>query len=91
VRLLVRVKKRGGFLQEFDKKKLEVSLKKAGAREKQALKVAEKVTSRLEEGITTGKIKWLAATELRKCNEETAQTYMRGMDVTEPIYLVRYE
>ncbi|MFP3984419.1 MAG: ATP cone domain-containing protein [Candidatus Bathyarchaeia archaeon] len=69
------MKKRSGTMQEFDRAKLEASLKKAGARDEHAAKVAEKVTGRVREATTTSEIKQLAATELRRIDAPVAQKY----------------
>ncbi len=72
---MVNVKKRSGNMQEFDRAKLEASLKKAGAREEHATNVAQTITGRVREGITTPEIKQLAATELRRMDATAAQNY----------------
>ena len=69
---MVKVKKRS---ENFDRVKLEASLKKAGAREEHATKVAERVAHRAWEGITTVEIKEMAATELRKMDPKAATVY----------------
>jgi predicted RNA-binding protein Jag len=69
---LVKVKKRS---EDFDKDKLEVSLKKAGAREEHAIMIAEAVARRVREGATTVEIKEMATTELRRVDHEAATVY----------------
>jgi len=69
---LVKVKKRS---ENFDKAKLKVSLRKAGAKEEHATKVAETVERRVWEGITTTEIRQLAATELRRMDPKVATVY----------------
>jgi len=72
---LVRVKKHSGAVQDFDKAKLKASLKKAGAKEEHATKVAEVIEGRVREEMTTAEIKRLAATELRGLDPRVAQSY----------------
>jgi len=72
---LAKVKKRSGAMQDFDKAKLKASLRKAGAKEEHATKVAETVAGRVREGMTTAEIKRDAATELRRIDKKAAQAY----------------
>ncbi|NIR86468.1 hypothetical protein GWO13_02420 [Candidatus Bathyarchaeota archaeon] len=72
---MVKVKKRSGAMQDFDSAKLKASLKKAGAEEEHATKVAETIAGRVREGMTTAEIKRLTATELRKMDQRTARAY----------------
>ena len=72
---MVRVKKRSGAMQDFDKAKLKASLKKAGAKEEHATTVAEMIEGRVREEMTTFEIKRLAATELKGLNPRAAQSY----------------
>ena len=69
---MVRVKKRS---EEFDQAKLKASLEEAGAKEEHATRVAEAVTSRVWEGMTTDEIRQLATTELKKLDQQAATTY----------------
>ena len=69
---MVKVKKRS---EQFDRAKLKASLKKAGAKEEHATKVAETVARTVWEGITTTEVKRLAATELRRMNPKAATVY----------------
>jgi len=69
---LVKVKKRS---ENFDRAKLKDSLRKAGAKEEHATKVAETVERRAWEGITTTEIKELATTELRRIDPKAATVY----------------
>ena len=76
---MVKVKKRS---EEFDTTKLKASLKRAGAKEEYATKVAETVARTAWEGMTTAEIKRLAVTELRRMDPKTAtvyETYKRPM------------
>ena len=70
---MVKVKKRS---EDFDRGKLEDSLKKAGAREEHATRVAETVERRVREGMATVEIKEMAATELRRMDHEAATVYI---------------
>lgn len=72
---MAKVKKRVGSMQEFDRAKLKTSLKKAGAKEEHATKVAETVAGKVREGMTTAEIKTLAAAELRRMDAAAAQKY----------------
>lgn len=72
---MVKVKKRSGNIEEFDRPKLEASLKKAGAKEEHATRVAETVKGKVQEGIATSEIKRLATTELRGMDAAAAQRY----------------
>jgi len=72
---VVRVKKRSGAMQDFDKAKLKASLKKAGAKEEHATTVAEMIEGRVREEMTTFEIKRLAATELRGLDSHATQSY----------------
>ena len=69
---MVKVKKRS---ENFDRAKLKASLRKAGAKEEHATKVAETVERRVWEGITTTEIRQLAATELRRMDPKAATVY----------------
>ena len=76
---MVRVMKRW---EEFDKTKLKASLKKAGAKEEHATKIAETVAHKVWEGMTTAEIQQLATTELRRMDPKAAtvyETYKRPM------------
>lgn len=72
---MVKVKKRSAAMKDFDKAKLKASLKKAGAKEEHATKVAGIVSPKVREGMTTAEIKRMTATELRKLDPKAAQAY----------------
>jgi 2-phosphoglycerate kinase len=72
---LAKIKKRSGAMQDFDRAKLKRSLKKAGAKDEHATKVAETVGGRVREGMTTADIKRHATTELRRMDQKTATAY----------------
>ena len=70
--VLVKVKKRS---EEFDKSKLKASMKKAGAKESHARRVAEKIAKKVEEGTKTVRIwEWVIA-ELRPLDPKAAKAY----------------
>lgn len=73
---MVKVKKRAGHTENFDKAKLKRSLKKAGATEAHASKCAEKVAGRVREGMSTAEIKRMAAAELREMDRGAADAYV---------------
>jgi transcriptional regulator NrdR family protein len=72
---LVKIKKRSGAMQDFDRTKLKRSMKRAGAKDEHATKVAETVGGRVREGMTTAEIKRHATTELRRMDQKTATAY----------------
>ena len=70
--VLVKVKKRS---QEFDKAKLKRSLKRAGAKESHARKVADKIAGKVKEGTKTVRIwEWVIA-ELKPLDPKAAKAY----------------
>ena len=69
---MVKVKKRS---EEFDKAKLKKSLKKAGAKESHARKVADKIAHKVKEGTRTVQIwEWVIA-ELKPLDPKAAKAY----------------
>jgi transcriptional regulator NrdR family protein len=72
---LAKVKKRSGAMQEFDKSKLKTSLKKAGAKEEHATKVADKITGKTKEGTTTVEIWEWSIAELKPLDSKAAKAY----------------
>jgi transcriptional regulator NrdR family protein len=70
--VLVKVKKRS---EEFDKAKLKTSLKKAGAKEEHAAKVADKISGKVKEGTATIEIWEWVITELKPLDPKTAEAY----------------
>lgn len=72
---MVKVKKRSGSMQDFDKAKLKASLKKAGTEEEHATKITESVAGKVQEGTTTTEIKRIVATELKGMDQKAAQSY----------------
>jgi len=73
---LVKVKKRAGQTQNFDKAKLKRSLMRAGATEAHATKCADTVAVKVREGMTTAEIKRMAAGELGRLDRRAADTYL---------------
>ena len=69
---MVKVKKRS---EEFDKAKLETSLKKAGAKEEHATKVADKIADKVKEGTTTVEIWEWSIAELKPLDPKVAEAY----------------
>jgi len=72
---LVKVKKRVGGTEEFDKAKLKASLKKAGAKEADAVKVTDAVAGKVKEGMASSDIKKIASAELKKVDAKAAKQY----------------
>ena len=72
---MVKVKKRVGGMEEFDKAKLKASLKKAGAKEADAAKVTEAVAGKVKEGMSSSDIKKMAGAELKKLDAKAAKQY----------------
>ena len=69
---MVEVKKRS---EGFDKAKLKVSVKKAGAKDEHATKVADNIASKVKEGMTTFEIRQWVITELRPLDPKAAKAY----------------
>lgn len=69
----VRVTKRSGKLEEFDRRKLEESIRKAGASDETARRVAERV--RPPEGTSTEELRRMVSHELRRENAALSGAY----------------
>jgi transcriptional regulator NrdR family protein len=70
--VLVKVKKRS---EKFDKAKLKTSMKRAGAKEAHARKVANKITRKVRRGTKTVEIwRWVIA-ELKPLDAKAAKAY----------------
>jgi transcriptional regulator NrdR family protein len=67
------LKKRSGKEEEFDRKKLEQSMRKAGASENTARRIAEGVEHR--EGMATSEIRSHVIAELKRHEPEAAKRY----------------
>jgi hypothetical protein len=76
--MLAKVKKHSGVLQEFDKAKLKTSLKKAGAKEEHATKVADKVAGKVNVFLRHG----LILVFLRQSVFNPARLYSSSMKPT---------
>lgn len=70
---MARVRKRTGEMQEFDRRKLEESLRKAGASDETARRVAERV--RPIEGTSTEDLRRMVSQELRRENAALSGAY----------------
>jgi len=70
--ILVKVRKR---MEEFDKAKLELSMEKAGAKEADARKVADKIAGKVKEGTSTAKIWEWVIQELKPLDPKAAKAY----------------
>lgn len=68
-----KLKKRKGHEEEFDRNKLEKSLKKAGAKDETIRKVAEAIKTR--EGMTTAEMRTNVINELKRHDPEAAKRY----------------
>jgi len=70
--VLVKVKKRS---EKFDKAKLKTSMKKAGAKESHARKVADKIAGKVREGTKTVRIWEWVILELKPLDPKAAKAY----------------
>lgn len=68
-----RIKKRSGELQEFDRRKLEESMKRAGASEETARRVADRIEP--SEGMTTDELRKHVSRELERENALLSGAY----------------
>lgn len=73
---MAKVKKRSGVMQEFDKAKCKTSVKKAGAKEEHATKVADKVAGKVKEGTATIEIREWVITELKPLDSKVTEAYV---------------
>jgi len=71
---LVKVKKRS---ENFNKAKLKASIEKAGAKDKHATKVTDKIASKVKEGTTTVLIRRWVITELKPLDAKAAEAYRK--------------
>ena len=69
---MVKVKKRS---EDFNKAKLKASMKKAGAKDSHATKIADKIAGKVKPGTTTVVIRRWVITELRPLDAEAAKAY----------------
>jgi hypothetical protein len=70
---MARIKKRSGEMQEFDRQKLEESIRRAGASDEAARRVAERV--RPVEGTTTEELRRMVSQELGRENSALSGAY----------------
>jgi transcriptional regulator NrdR family protein len=68
----MKVKKRDGKLEEFDKNKIIRVCKRAGASEKEANDAVESINNEIYDGISTEEIRLLVLRELHRRNERAA-------------------
>ncbi len=71
---MVKVKKRS---EEFNKAKLKTSILKAGAEDKHATQIADKIASKVKTGTTTVQIKRWVIAELKPLDSKAAEAYMK--------------
>ncbi len=71
---LVKVKKRS---ENFNKAKLKASIKKAGAKDEHATRVADKIASKVKAGTTTVLIRRWVITELKPLDAKATEAYMK--------------
>ena len=69
---MVKVKKRS---EDFEKAKLKASVKKAGAKDEHATKVADNVAGKVKEGTATFEIRQWVITELTPLDAKAAKAY----------------
>ena len=69
---MVKVKKRS---EDFDTEKLKASIKKAGARDEHAAKVANKIAGKVKSGTTTVLIRRWVIVELTPLDAKAAEAY----------------
>ncbi len=63
--------------EEFNKAKLKASIINAGAKDKHATQIADKIARKVKEGTTTVLIRRWVITELKKLDAEAAEAYMK--------------
>ena len=61
--------------EDFNKAKLKASVKKAGAKDAHATKIADKIAGKVKPGTTTVIIRRWVITELRPLDPEAAKAY----------------
>lgn len=72
---MVNVEKRNGKMEQFQRVKVIVSVRKAGATEEAAQKIADEVESKVHEGMSTSKIKKLVLAMLQKQSTKAAASF----------------
>lgn len=68
------VKKRSGVVQEYNRSKIEESIKRAGAKDEVAKRVAESIA--VQENLTTQDLRQRIGEELRKADPASAESYL---------------
>lgn len=70
---MAKVRKRSGEMEEFDRRKLEESIRRAGASDETARRVAERI--RPSEGVSTEELRRMVSQELRRESEPLSGAY----------------
>lgn len=70
---MARVRKRSGEMEEFDRRKLEESIRRAGASDETARRVADRI--RPSEGVSTDELRRMVSQELRRESEALSGAY----------------
>jgi len=73
---MVNVEKRNGKKEQFQRVKIVVSIRKAGADEETAREISEQIERRLKEGMKTRDIRKEITRLLQKRNRKAAGAYM---------------
>jgi transcriptional regulator NrdR family protein len=73
----VKVKKKDGRIEEYTQAKIVEGVRKAGATEEQATRVARDVTDQIVTVVTTTQLAKLVAASLKKVNPAAAAEYLR--------------
>jgi len=71
----MKVKKRDGKLEDFDKNKIIRACKKVGCSQKEANDIVESITDEIYDGISTEEIRLLVLRELHRRNERAAYEF----------------
>jgi len=74
---MVNVKKKNGALQEFSLEKLKNSILKAGAPADVAEKIANEISGKIKEGISTSEIKTMVVSSLQSANAAWSDAYSK--------------
>ncbi len=74
---MVNVKKKNGALQEFSLEKLKNSILKVGAPADVAEKIANEISGKIKEGISTSEIKTMVVSSLQSANAAWADAYSK--------------
>jgi len=74
---MVNVKKKNGALQEFSLEKLKNSILKVGAPADVAEKIANEISGKIKEGISTSEIKTMVVSSLQSANAAWTDAYSK--------------